>query len=472
MSNRHNILYVDDELSNLTTFRAIFKWDYNIFMAKSGEEGLQLLEEEDIQLIITDQRMPEMNGCEFLKRAMVDYPDAIRMVLTAYADVSILMTAANECGIYQFLTKPWTEDVVRHSIETGLETYQLRKENKQLVIDLDAANKKLTHENSYLREEIKQEHDFDNLLTQSEKFQSVLSQIEKVANTKSTVLIRGESGTGKELMARAIHSISDRSQYPLVKVNCAALPTELIESELFGHEKGAFTGAHSSRKGRFELADKGTIFLDEIGDLPLELQVKLLRVLQESEFEKLGSEKTLKVDVRVIAATNRNLEEAINRKEFREDLFYRLDVFPILCPPLRERKEDIPLLVNHFVEKYEHMVGKRFEKVSSQVILKLKSYDWPGNIRELENLIQCSMITSGSNELSISDELNSTIAPKSPNSLSMEDVERNHIINVLQQSNWKVSGKGGAAEKLQLNAKTLFSRMEKLDISRHSSSDI
>ena len=463
---RYNILYVDDELNNLKTFKATFKWDYNIFLAQSGDEGIKVLNEEDIQLIISDQRMPEMTGCEFLEIAKEKHPGCIRMILTAYSDMDLLMKAINKCGIHQFLTKPWKENEIKHVIDSGLETYQLRKDNKQLIKDLHEANEKLKNENIYLKEEIRQEHDFDNILTESDNFKKVLNRTEKVANTKSTVLIRGESGTGKELLARAIHSISNRSQYPLVKVNCAALPAELIESELFGHEKGAFTGAHSARKGRFELANKGTIFLDEIGELPLNLQTKLLRVLQESEFEKLGSEKTMKIDVRVIAATNRNLEEAIHRKEFREDLFYRLNVFPLNCPPLRERREDIPLLANHFVNKYEQIVGKKIDKIPSKVLKQLTDYNWPGNIRELENLIQRSMITSSTAELSIGDEWAHTPQVTETNTMSMEDIERNHIIKVLEISNWKVSGKGGAAEKLQLNPKTLFSRMEKLSISK------
>ena len=264
---------------------------------------------------------------------------------------------------------------------------------------------RLKAENKYLQEEIKLNYNFEEIVSKSNLFQKVLQQIEKVASTDATVLILGESGTGKELLARAVHNISNRSKRPLVKVNCATLPSNLIESELFGHEKGAFTGAMDRKIGRFELADGGTIFLDELGELPIELQAKLLRVLQEGEFERLGNSKTLKVNVRVIAATNRNLQLAIEKKEFREDLFYRLNVFPITCPPLRDRKEDIPLLVKHFLQKFEGKMGKKITRVPTEVMDALCAYNWPGNIRELENLIERAMILSPGNELSYGEWL-------------------------------------------------------------------
>ncbi|MEK7225152.1 MAG: sigma 54-interacting transcriptional regulator, partial [Bacteroidota bacterium] len=243
---------------------------------------------------------------------------------------------------------------------------------------------RLKAQNQYLQDEIKLNYNFEEIISKNKSFQKILQQIEQVASTDATVLTLGESGTGKELIARAVHNISNRSKRPLVKVNCATLPSNLIESELFGHEKGAFTGAMDKKIGRFELADNGTVFLDEIGELPVELQAKLLRVLQEGEFERLGNPKTMKVNVRVIAATNRNLQQAIERKEFREDLYYRLNVFPIICPPLRERKEDIPLLVNHFCQKHEGKIGKKITEIQPKVMEALMNYNWPGNIRELE----------------------------------------------------------------------------------------
>jgi formate hydrogenlyase transcriptional activator len=328
---------------------------------------------------------------------------------------------------------------------------------------------KLQAQNQYLQDEIKLNYNFEDIISKSKDFHKILQQIEQVAGTDATVLILGESGTGKELLARAVHNISNRSKRPLIKINCATLPANLIESELFGHERGAFTGAMERKIGRFELADGGTIFLDEIGELPVELQAKLLRVLQEGEFERLGNPKTMKVNVRVIAATNRNLEEAIAKKEFREDLFYRLNVFPIISPPLRNRKEDIPLLVKHFVKKYEGKMGKEIKNINDKVIDALMRYDWPGNIRELENLIERALILTTGKTLEYGNWIpaaknissNGKAGPQ-----KMDEVEKEHIICILEKTNWKVSGEKGAAKILGLNATTLEARMKKLGIER------
>jgi transcriptional regulator with GAF, ATPase, and Fis domain len=294
----------------------------------------------------------------------------------------------------------------------------------------------------------------------------VLRSVEQVASTDSTVLILGETGTGKELLARAIHSISNRADRPLVKVNCATLPENLIESELFGHEKGAFTGATSRKIGRFELAQDGTIFLDEIGELPLSLQTKLLRVLQEGEFERLGDPKTFKVDVRVIAATNRILEKEIEEGSFRKDLFYRLNVFPIKIPPLRERREDIPLLVKHFLKKYNTKVGKELQLISKEMMERLQSYDWPGNVRELENIIERAVVTSTGKKLLIGNWLTHSSAQTSSKILPLEEMEKRYIIDILEMTEWKVSGEKGAAKILDINPQTLVSRMKKLGIQK------
>lgn len=336
---------------------------------------------------------------------------------------------------------------------------------------------RLKAQNKYLQEEIKLNHNFEEIVSKSKKFQKILHQIEQVASTDATVLITGESGTGKELIARAVHNISNRNKRPLIKVNCATLPANLIESELFGHERGAFTGAMERKIGRFELADGGTLFLDEIGELPVELQAKLLRVLQEGEFERLGNSKTINVNVRIIAATNRNLQQAIQNKEFREDLFYRLNVFPIVTPSLRERKEDIPLLVKHFIKKYEGKMGKKIQDVEPEVIDALMDYDWPGNIRELENLIERALILTKENIIEYGDWIpagkisNERKATK--NELkTIEEVEREHIIQTLEQTNWKVSGANGAAKILGLNPTTLEARMKKLGIVKKNKNSI
>ncbi len=350
----------------------------------------------------------------------------------------------------------------------------LENANAELAIrlkEIEGLKNQLQAENKYLQEEIKLNNNFEEIVSKSKSFHKILQQIEQVASTDATVLITGESGTGKELLARAIHNISNRSKRPLIKINCANLPANLIESELFGHERGAFTGAMERKIGRFELADSGTIFLDEIGELPVELQAKLLRVLQEGEFERLGNPKTLKVNVRVIAATNRNLEDAIAKKEFREDLFYRLNVFPVISPPLRDRKEDIPLLVKHFVKKYEGKMGKEISNIPAKVIDALMLYDWPGNIRELENLIERGLILARGNTLEYGNwiptvKTGSTASNGKTVPQNLNELEKEHIISVLEKTNWKVSGEKGAAKILGLNATTLEARMKKLGIER------
>lgn len=375
----------------------------------------------------------------------------------------------NQTDILKIFAARAGAEIERLEIQNRLEQANLELQFR--LKEIEQLKNQLQAENTYLQEEIRLTHNFEEIISISKKFQKVLKQIEKVASTDSTVLITGESGTGKELIARAIHNISNRRRKPLVKINCATLPANLVESELFGHERGAFTGAMERKLGRFELADGGTIFLDEIGELPMELQAKLLRVLQEGEFERLGNSKSLKVDVRILAATNRNLELAITKKEFREDLYYRLNVFPVYCPPLRERKEDIPLLVKHFCQKYESKVGRKVSRIPLRVMDALTSYDWPGNIRELENVIERAMILSKDDAIEYGDWIPSgrTGATVKNKLLRLDDVERLHIIEVLKQTNWKVSGTNGAAQMLGLNATTLEARMKKLGIKREYS---
>ena len=299
----------------------------------------------------------------------------------------------------------------------------------------------------------------------------VMSKVKMVADTDATVLIRGETGTGKELIARCIHYYSNRKNKSLVKVNCAAIPSGLIESELFGHEKGSFTGAVFQKTGKFEIADGGTIFLDEIGDLPFESQAKLLRILQEREFERIGGTKTFNVNVRIIAATNRNLEQAVKDGVFRSDLYYRLNVFPIELPPLRERLEDINPLSNYFMNKYSKKIGKSFKCIDDENLKILSRYDWPGNIRELENVIERAVILSTGDELHINSELLCSVNilnNENNNFTKLEDVERNHIIKILGMTDWQIHGKKGAAKILDINPNTLRSRMSKLGIKRKS----
>jgi transcriptional regulator with GAF, ATPase, and Fis domain len=336
---------------------------------------------------------------------------------------------------------------------------------------------RLRQQNLYLREEIKSEYNFEEIIGGSTALRNVLAKVGQVAPTDSTVLVLGETGTGKELVARAVHNLSRRKDRPLIKLNCSALPTGLVESELFGHEKGAFTGATERRTGRFELADGGTIFLDEVGELPPEAQAKLLRVLQEREFERVGGTKTIRVDVRVIAATNRDLAHAVASGKFREDLYYRLNVFPVALPPLRDRAEDIPLLVHYFVARYAAKVGRAITAVPKDAMQRLIAYRWPGNVRELENVVERAVILSPGPDLTVAPELLPTL-PAAPapapsridlpaaEPAALEDVDRQHIVAVLKRTGWRIDGPQGAAKLLNMNPSTLRSRMQKLGIRR------
>jgi PAS domain S-box-containing protein len=340
---------------------------------------------------------------------------------------------------------------------------------------------RLQQQNLYLREEIKSEYNFEEIIGASAALQKVLKDVDRVAATDASVLIMGETGTGKELVARAVHARSSRKDKPLVKVNCAALAPGLVESELFGHEKGAFTGASERRTGRFELAHAGTIFLDEVGEIPPEIQVKLLRVLQEREFERAGGSTTIRVDVRVIAATNRDLGKAVADGKFRQDLFYRLNVFPVKVPPLRERAGDLPLLVSYLVGRHATRIGRRIARVSDESMARLAQYEWPGNVRELENVIERAVILSSSEELEIGSDVLpvsgstpaqasrtlDTVADEPPAAgSSLEEIERRHIVETLRATGWRVEGPDGTARRLGLNPSTLRSRMKKLGISR------
>ena len=342
--------------------------------------------------------------------------------------------------------------------------------NAQLVTEVENLKNQLKAENVYLQEEIRTQHNFEEIIGQTGAIKKVLKTIEQVAPTDASVLILGETGTGKELVARAVHNLSKRKQRALIKLNCAAIPSGLVESELFGHERGAFTGALAQKIGRFELADNGTIFLDEIAELPVELQPKLLRVLQEGEFERVGGTSTIKVNVRVIAATNRNLGEAVEGGKFREDLFYRLSVFPVTLPPLRERKEDVVLLAQYFAIKYGKRLGKKIEQIPRKVMDALKSHPWPGNIRELENVIERAVILSPGPRLDLGESLpQRSVHSHGTQPLTLQEMERNHIAEVLELTGGRVSGNGGAAEILGMKPTTLDSRIKKLGIKKRES---
>ena len=339
-------------------------------------------------------------------------------------------------------------------------------ENATAYQEIEQLKDQLAEEKLYLQDEIRTERNFGEIVGESPAFKRVLEQVETVAPTDASVLILGETGTGKELIARALHDLSSRRDRTFVKLNCAAIPTGLLESELFGHERGAFTGAIAQKAGRFELANKGTLFLDEVGDIPLELQPKLLRALQEHEFERLGGTRTIKVDVRLVAATNRDLAQMISERQFRTDLYYRLSVFPISMPPLRERPEDIPKLVRYFTQKYSRLMNKRVENIPADAMEALIRYGWPGNVRELENLIERAVILSRGSILQIPLAEVRVAAPETVLPVTLQDAERDHIRRVLEKSNWVIGGPNGAATRLGMKRTTLQSKMKKLGIAR------
>jgi len=342
-------------------------------------------------------------------------------------------------------------------------------ENALAFREIDDLKKKLAEEKLYLEDEIRTEYNFEEIIGESAALKRILKQVETVAPTDSTALIQGETGTGKELIARAIHNLSKRRERTFVKMNCAAIPTGLLESELFGHERGAFTGAIAQKVGRFELAHQGTLFLDEVGDIPLELQSKLLRVLQEQEFERLGSNRTIRVDVRLVAATNRDLARMVADKQFRSDLYYRFNVFPIVSPPLRDRPEDIPVLVRYFAQKHARRMNKRIETIPAEAMATLSKYHWPGNIRELENLIERSVILSHGPDLHVPlGELKAPATAAPNGGATLEVAEREHILRVLRETNWVIGGLSGAAARLGMKRTTLQSKMRKLRIARQS----
>ena len=470
MTDRSKILIVDDEPFNVDVLaQELETLGYEIISAGNGQEALQKVETEDPDLILLDIIMPAVDGFEVCRRlkASDNTKDIPVIFMTALSETPDKVKAFAAGGV-DYVMKPFQTEELLARVKTHLDLRHTQKElfdqNARLRKEIEA------HQRSkatigYLREEIETDHNFEEIVGRSEVLRELLNKLQLVAGTDSTVLIEGETGTGKELIARAIHNRSARSQHPLVKVNCAALPRELIESELFGHEKGAFTGATQQRKGRFELADKGTIFLDEVGELSAEAQAKLLRVLQEQEFERVGGTQSIRTDVRVIAATNRDLASEVDSRAFRSDLFYRLNVFPVTVPPLRERKSDIPLLAQNFVEKSARKLGKHFEGLAAESLAELKRHAWPGNVRELENVIERAAILSPGPLL----EVNESFAARTsgtPSVGTLGHVERAHILRVLEESGWVIEGDQGAAAALGLNPSTLRGRLRKLGIKK------
>ena len=469
----HAILVVDDEEAILESIELTLGVDYRIFSATNGEQALEILKSEDIALIITDQVLPKMSGVEFLERAIEQDPRPIRMMLTGYADIGSLQRAINEGRIYRYITKPWEPTELRLNVKRALESLELATENVQLAAALADANERLRAENLVLRREVERRYAFDQILGESPAMNRVFEVMEKVAETDASVLITGETGTGKDLVARAIHYAGPRKEHRFVAQNCAALPDTLLESELFGHKRGAFTGAHADKDGLFEVAHRGTIFLDEVGETHPGMQVRLLRVLQDGEIRPLGSSETRTVDVRVLAATNRNLRQDVEESRFREDLYYRLRVVEIALPPLRERREDIPALAHHFLDEANRTMGRLLKGFTHAAMDRLVAYQWNGNVRELENEIERTVALSGDADTisveMLSEHIRGGPLPTAggpqelPNvslNVAVDDLKRRMIVAAIEEKGSKTR----AAEKLGIPRQSLQKMMQRLDL--------
>jgi DNA-binding NtrC family response regulator len=451
------VLIVDDESPLRTAlFRAFDRKGYQVLTASRFEEAKIFAQiDQTIDLAIVDLNLPDGDGLQLMTELKTLHPNCQVIILTGHASVETAVRATQQ-GAFHFVTKPFSMDELTSLVDKAL------------------THKKLQQENQLLKSELNRQYKFDQIIGRSEAIRRALDLVERVADTESTVLITGESGTGKELIARAIHYSSSRSSNPFIAINCGAIPAELLESELFGHVKGAFTGAISNRIGRFELADGGTIFLDEIGDLEPALQVKLLRVLQERAFEPVGGTKSIQVNVRVIAATNKNLEELVEQEKFREDLYYRLNVIPIVVPPLRERRTDIPILLSHFMELFNKNKSKKLSGITSEALDALMNYAWPGNIRELENLVERVSILKGQGNIELSDlppKYRSQISSPSMDAALLEipeagmdfntavdHFENSLILKALEKTGWN---RNQAAILLRLNRTTLVEKIKK-----------
>jgi DNA-binding NtrC family response regulator len=451
MNPKASILIVDDE--NVVR-DSLGKWfeeeGYQVETATSAHDALLKLPAQRWDLALVDIKMPGMDGLELQRKVREVDPAIIVVIMTGYASVETAVQALKD-GAYDYITKPFDPDDLAHLVQKALEHRRIKDENVRL------------------REKI-EEVQAAELVGQSGPMQKVLEMIRTVAPTDTTVLIHGESGTGKELVARAIHNLSPRRFMPMVTIHCGALTETLLESELFGHEKGAFTGAQYRKKGKFEVAEGGTVFLDEIADISLKTQTDLLRVLQEKEITRVGGNQIVKVDFRAIAATNKNLEDLVSQGTFRPDLYYRLNVFAIDVPTLCERKDDIPLLVDHFIRKYARAMNKRFTGISRPALDVLMGYDWPGNVRELENAIERAMVIGREPEILPSDfPMQLSVAPRPENGLTLEDVERAHILRVLENCDWNQTR---AAKLLQIDRVTLYNKIKKYGFKKATSARV
>jgi len=444
---KFNVLIVDDEKNiRLGLGKALEMDDHNIFLAEDGKEAMEIINNHEIDLVITDLKMPNMSGEELLRSVSSSYPNIPVIILTGHGTIETAVKAMRE-GAYDFLTKPVNLDRLSMLVKRALG-------NRELVLQHRALQEEVNR--------IGRKRKFSNIIGKSPQIKKILEVVDQIAPTKASVLITGESGVGKELVADAIHNLSNRGEQPFIKVHCAALTESLLESELFGHEKGAFTGAIARKRGRFELANTGTIFLDEIGEINQNVQIKILRVLQEKRFERVGGEETLEVDVRIVAATNKNLKKEIEKGDFREDLYYRLNVVNIEVPPLRDRKEDIPLLAVAFLKEFAEENGRDIEGFDSKVLNELYNYPWPGNVRELRNCIESAVVMS-KNKVITPDDLPPTVRSESDDNLirikpgtPLEEAEKMIIQATLNVLN---GNKSKTAEALGIGRKTLHRKI-------------
>ena len=460
MGNKNILVVEDDKATRDTMVDLLSETGYEVESANNGEEAIKMVQEYAFNMVITDLKMPKGDGIQVLEQVKKIDSQTIVIICTGYGTVDTAVKAM-KLGAYEYITKP------------------IKVEEIKLVVQRALDYQRLQTENVLFQKQLKTKYKFKNLIGDSDVMQQIFQFIEKIAATNSTIMICGESGTGKELVARAIHYNSDRRDKPMVPVNCGAIPEDLLESELFGYEKGAFTGALKTRIGRFELADGGTIFLDEIGDMSPALQVKILRVLQEHEFERVGGVKSIKVDIRVVAATHRDLEKSVKQGAFREDLYYRLNVIPFTLPPLRGRISDIPLLTNYFVKKFNKDKKQNIKGVSPEVLKCFERYHWPGNVRELENLIERMVILKGEGVIEQEDLPEKLLGTELPDVIPSIDIpdggmsfntavskfERDLILRALKKTNWI---KNRAAKLLQLKRTTLVEKMKKIQLSREN----
>lgn len=456
MGSQATILVIDDEeIIREVLVRLLEDRGYRVLVARTGEEGLQILEQDLVDLVLLDMMLPGIGGLNALEKILKGDPNIVVIMITAYASIENAVKATR-LGAFDFITKPFKNDELLLVVKNGLEKKRLQEENQRL------------------KQSFRSEYSFERIVGKSPQMQQVFQMITQVGPRRTTVLICGESGTGKELVAKAIHNCSSRAEGPFVPVNSGTIPTDLLESELFGHVKGAFTGATSSKKGLFELADGGTLFLDEVGTIPHDTQAKLLRVIQEREFRRVGGLENIKVDVRIIAASNIDLKKAVENGQFRDDLYYRLNVISLWLPPLRQRKDDIPLLVDHFVRRYCEENERSLCRVQSEAMHFLMEYEWPGNVRELENVIERAVVLAGDDNL-IDKSLfpqdlvlnppgeNGDLASEGEVSLKerVSEFERNLITTALKRSDWNQKK---AAEMLQVNPTTLNEKLKRLKI--------